>query len=142
MTARTRRSTCCRARQKQIVRTEAFWIDTWLRNQYKGLERRYIIHDAAAKEVDEDTFYHTRESGGTRISSAYRVATDLVRKSFPESQWNIYFFQFSDGDNWGEDNSQSLDLLRDEALQEAAREVVLAAVGELDEVVDPRAELW
>jgi uncharacterized sporulation protein YeaH/YhbH (DUF444 family) len=102
--------------QKHIVRTEAFWIDTWLRNQYKGLERRYIIHDAAAKEVDEDTFYHTRESGGTRISSAYKVAADLVRRSFPESQWNIYFFQFSDGDNWGEDNSQSLDLLREALL--------------------------
>jgi sporulation protein YhbH len=102
--------------QKSIVRTESFWIDTWLRNQYKGIERRYIIHDAAAKEVDEETFYHTRESGGTRISSAYRVATELVQKSFPVSQWNIYFFQFSDGDNWGEDNSQSLELLRNELL--------------------------
>ncbi len=102
--------------QKEIVRTESFWIDTWLRNEYQGLERRYIIHDAAAREVDEHTFYHTRESGGTRISSAYRVAADLVRNSFPPAQWNIYFFQFSDGDNWGEDNSQSLGLLRNELL--------------------------
>ena len=66
--------------QKEIVRTEAFWIDTWLRSQYEGLERRYIIHDAAAKEVDEQTFYHTRESGGTRISSAYKVAAETDRK--------------------------------------------------------------
>ena len=64
--------------QKEIVRTESFWIDTWLRSQYQGLERRYIIHDAAAKEVDEHTFYHTRESGGTRISSAYKVCQDLI----------------------------------------------------------------
>ncbi len=56
--------------QKHIVRTEAFWIDTWLASQYGGIETRYIIHDAVAKEVDEQTFYHTRESGGTRISSA------------------------------------------------------------------------
>ena len=90
--------------QKEIVRTEAFWIDTWLKSQYDGVERRYIIHDAAAKEVDEHTFYHTRESGGTRISSAYRVAADLIEPRFPPSEWNIYFFQFSDGDNWGEDN--------------------------------------
>src|SRR5690606_10336453 len=48
--------------QKQLVRTEAFWIDTWLTSQYDGIETRYIIHDAAAREVDEDTFYHTRES--------------------------------------------------------------------------------
>lgn len=102
--------------QKKIVRTEAFWIDTWLRRQYNGIERRYIIHDAAAKEVDEQTFYHTRESGGTRISSAYNVCQDLIGREFPPSQWNIYCFQFSDGDNWGEDNKESLRILADQLL--------------------------
>src|SRR6202007_915115 len=53
--------------QKELGATESFWIDPGLRSQYQGLERRYIIHDASAKEVDENTFYHTRESGGTRI---------------------------------------------------------------------------
>ena len=98
--------------QKHIVRTESFWIDTWLRSQYEGISRRYIIHDAVAREVDEDTFYRTRESGGTRISSAYRVAKEVVQRDFPPSEWNIYFFQFSDGDNWGEDNRESLTLLK------------------------------
>lgn len=102
--------------QKQIVRTEAFWIDTWLRSQYDGLERRYIIHDAAAKEVDQDTFYRTRESGGTRISSAYQVCIELMNRSFPSADWNLYIFQFSDGDNWGEDNQASLRLLREHIL--------------------------
>ncbi len=99
--------------QKEIVRTEAFWIDTWLRSQYDGIERRYVIHDAAAKEVDEDTFYHTRESGGTRISSAYTVCADLLENQFPIDFWNNYCFQFSDGDNWGEDNQQALEMLAD-----------------------------
>lgn len=102
--------------QKEIVRTEAFWIDTWLRSQYDGVERRYIIHDAAAKEVDEHTFYHTRESGGTRISSAYKVCSDLIDKSFSPTDWNIYCFQFSDGDNWGEDNRLAIQLLREHLL--------------------------
>lgn len=102
--------------QKEIVRTEAFWIDTWLRRQYSGLERRYIIHDAAAKEVDEETFYHTRESGGTRISSAYKLAAELITTQFPFSDWNIYCFQFSDGDNWGEDNKESLRILEQDIL--------------------------
>lgn len=102
--------------QKHIVRTEAFWIDTWLKSQYGGLEVRYIIHDAAAKVVDEEMFYHTRESGGTRISSAYKVCTDLIGTEFPATDWNIYCFQFSDGDNWGEDNQVSLRLLREELL--------------------------
>ena len=45
--------------QKEIVRIESFWIDTWLRRQYKGIETRFIIHDAAAREVDRDTFFRT-----------------------------------------------------------------------------------
>jgi uncharacterized sporulation protein YeaH/YhbH (DUF444 family) len=102
--------------QKEIVRTAAFWLDAWLQSQYRGVETRYIIHDAAAKEVDEHTFYHTRESGGTRISSAYKVCADLIEREFPASEWNIYCFQFSDGDNWGEDNEKSLELLRDALL--------------------------
>lgn len=102
--------------QKQIVRTEAFWIDTWIKSQYGGSEVRYIIHDAAAKVVDEHTFYHTRESGGTRISSAYKACTELIAREFPPSEWNIYCFQFSDGDNWGEDNQISLRVLREDIL--------------------------
>ena len=102
--------------QKEIVRTEAFWIDTWLRSQYGGLETRYIIHDAAAKEVDEETFYHTRESGGTRISSAYQVCNDLIDEQLPPEEWNIYCFHFSDGDNWGEDNEICMELLREKLM--------------------------
>ena len=67
--------------QKEIVRTEAFWIDTWLKSQYDGVTTRYIIHDAVAREVDEHTFYHTRESGGTRISSAYTLANKIIDES-------------------------------------------------------------
>jgi sporulation protein YhbH len=102
--------------QKEIVRTESFWIDTWLRSQYTGIERRYIIHDASAKEVDENTFYHTRESGGTRISSAYKVCQDLLKAKFDPAEWNIYCFQFSDGDNWGEDNRAALNMLKEDLL--------------------------
>src|SRR5688500_14999106 len=102
--------------QKEIVRIESFWLDTWLKSQYDGLETRYIIHDAAAREVDEQTFYHTRESGGTRISSAYKVCIELIQRQFPSSEWNIYAFQFSDGDNWGEDNQLSFRLLEEEIM--------------------------
>jgi len=91
--------------QKEIVRIESFWIDTWLRSQYKGLESRYIIHDAVAKEVDRDTFFRTRESGGTMISSAYKLTAKMIEDEFPPSEWNIYPFHFSDGDNWSVDDT-------------------------------------
>ena len=87
--------------QKEIVRIESFWIDTWIRKHYDGLETRYIIHDAAAREVDRETFYSTRESGGTRISTAYALAAQIAERDYPPEEWNLYFFHFSDGDNWG-----------------------------------------
>ena len=101
--------------QKEIVRTESFWIDTWLRSQYKGIETRYIIHDTVAREVDEKTFYSTRESGGTLISSAYKMCHKLIQTEYPANQWNIYPFHFSDGDNWsGEDTKLCFDILQNE----------------------------
>lgn len=103
--------------QKEIVRAESFWIDTWLRTQYKGLEVRYIIHDATAREVDRETFFHTRESGGTMISSAYKLCRDIIKADYPPSSWNIYPFHFSDGDNWSADDTRlCVEVLRDEVL--------------------------
>jgi uncharacterized sporulation protein YeaH/YhbH (DUF444 family) len=102
--------------QKEIVRIEAFWIDTWLRSQYDGIQRRYIVHDAVAHEVDEDTFYRVRESGGTRISSAYQKAAEIIARDFPPAEWNLYCFQFSDGDNWGEDSRECSRFLTDHLL--------------------------
>jgi len=100
--------------QKEIVRIESFWIDTWLRSQYKGIESRYIIHDASAREVDRDTFFRTRESGGTMISSAYRKCLEIMDKDYPSGEWNIYPFHFSDGDNWSaDDTAQCVKLIKE-----------------------------
>ncbi len=104
--------------QKEIVRTEAFWINTWLRSQYKGVETRYIIHDATAKEVDEETFFRTKESGGTLISSAYKLCEQIITQDYAPSDWNIYPFHFSDGDNWStEDTKACIELMKSSLLQ-------------------------
>lgn len=103
--------------QKEIVRLTSFWLDTWLSTQYGGLERRYIIHDATAREVDQQTFYRTKESGGTLISSAYRLALKLIEENYPSNEWNIYLFHFSDGDNWsGNDTAECMKLLDQQLL--------------------------
>ncbi|MBI3541082.1 MAG: DUF444 family protein [Deltaproteobacteria bacterium] len=103
------------AEQKEIVRIESFWIDAWIRSQYQGLETRYIVHDAVAREVDRDTFYRTRESGGTIISSAYKLCLEMIKSDYLSSEWNIYPFHFSDGDNWsGADTQECLRLVQEE----------------------------
>jgi len=102
--------------QKEIVRIEAFWIDTWIKAHYQGVENVYIVHDAVAHLVDEHTFYHTRESGGTKISSAYSLADKLITTKYPPDQWNIYAFHFSDGDNWGDDIPHCIEILTEKLL--------------------------
>ncbi len=104
------------SKKKELVRLTAFWIDTWLRSQYAKLEVRYIIHDAQAREVDQHQFYHTRESGGTAISSAYELCAETMWEHYHPADWNIYPFHFSDGDNWADDNSKCAELLGQDIL--------------------------
>lgn len=102
--------------QKEIVRIESFWIDTWLRSQYKGLETRYVIHDSEAKEVDKDTFFRTRESGGTKISSAYDLCMKIINAEYNFAEWNVYPFHFSDGDNWAGDTEKCIEILTNQLI--------------------------
>ncbi len=103
--------------QKEIVRIKAFWIDTWLRHQYDNLEVVYVVHDAVARIVDQETFFHLRESGGTKISSAYELLLSQMLEKYRPEEWNIYPFHYSDGDNWSaRDTERCVALLRDEIL--------------------------
>ncbi len=103
--------------QKELVRLEAFWIDAWLRKNYQGIESRYIVHDVRAGEVDRETFFRVREDGGTRISSAFRLARELIDHHYSPQDWNIYLFHFSDGDNSSEsDSRECCTLLNDNLL--------------------------
>ncbi len=112
--------------QKQTVRTEAWWISLWLRKAYPGLKEGYIIHDASAQVVDEEAFYHTKESGGTKISSAYGLCADVIegkRQLYDETinaaDENIYVIHFSDGDNYGDDDKTATDIVAERILQKA-----------------------
>lgn len=103
--------------QKELVRLEAFWIDTWLRRNYEGVESRFIVHDVRAQEVDRKTFFSVREDGGTRISSAFTACKELVDTHYDPSDWNTYLFHFSDGDNSSDaDNRFCVKLLEEELL--------------------------
>jgi sporulation protein YhbH len=103
--------------QKELVRLTAFWIETWLRSQYQQVEICYVVHDAAAREVDQDTFYHLREGGGTKISSAYYLCNKIIDQRYSPEEWNVYPFHFSDGDNWGGgDTDKCIELLKQELL--------------------------
>ena len=67
--------------------------------------------------MDRHTFFHTRESGGTMISSAYNLALQIIEAEYPTSNWNVYPFHFSDGDNWSADDTRvCVELLQEKIL--------------------------
>jgi uncharacterized protein len=121
-------------RKKELVRLTAFWIDTWLQANYKNIITRYIVHDAIAHEVDSQTFYSLRESGGTRISSAYELCNELIQRYFNPEDWNLYAFHFSDGENYDDRDDQSCLNLLEEALLPA---VNLFCYGEVRSGIGP-----
>jgi uncharacterized protein len=99
--------------EKYISRSFYFWMVRFLRTKYDHVKIVFITHHTEAKEVDEEAFFNLGESGGTKVSSAYQLALDIVKDRYPPALWNIYPFHFSDGDNWGEvDNQRCLDLVR------------------------------
>jgi uncharacterized sporulation protein YeaH/YhbH (DUF444 family) len=71
----------------------------FLQRQYKDVDVVFIRHTHEAGEVDEETFFHSPETGGTVVSTAYAEMSRIVRERYPIAEWNIYAAQASDGDN-------------------------------------------
>lgn len=92
--------------EKYISRSFYFWMVRFLRKKYNNVKIVFITHHTDAKEVDEETFFQLGESGGTRVSSAYRLALDIIEQKYDPAHWNIYPFHFSDGDNWGDSDNR------------------------------------
>lgn len=92
--------------EKYISRAFYFWMVAFLRSKYDRVEIVFIAHHTEAKEVSEEEFFTRGESGGTKASSAYRLALETIDARYPPDAWNIYPFHFSDGDNWPSDNEE------------------------------------
>ncbi|WP_371186827.1 YeaH/YhbH family protein [Thalassotalea maritima] len=88
----------------------------FLSRNYQTIEVVYITHHTTAKEVTEQEFFYSRETGGTIVSSALQLMSDIISKRYSPSQWNIYGAQASDGDNWQDDNDKCCRLLQDKIL--------------------------
>lgn len=83
----------------------------FLQRNYDHTEVVFIRHHTSAKEVDEEEFFYSRETGGTIVSSALKMMKEIMAERYPISDWNIYAAQASDGDNWNDDSSTCSDLL-------------------------------
>ncbi len=83
----------------------------FLKRNYEKIEVVFIRHHTVAKEVDEQEFFYSRETGGTVVSSALVMMADIIAERYPTSSWNIYAAQASDGDNWHHDSPACKEIL-------------------------------
>lgn len=83
----------------------------FLTRAYEKIEVVFIRHHTAASEVDEHEFFHSRESGGTIVSSALNLTAETIQQRYASSDWNVYVAQASDGDNWDNDSSNCRQIL-------------------------------
>ena len=84
----------------------------FLERNYEKTEVVFIRHHTSAKEVSEQDFFYSRETGGTIVSSALELMSDIIEKRYDPAEWNIYGAQASDGDNWDDDSPQCAEILR------------------------------
>ncbi|HYM30828.1 MAG TPA: YeaH/YhbH family protein [Candidatus Cybelea sp.] len=97
---------------KDLAKRFFLLLHLFLRSKYEHLDIVFIRHTSEAQEVDEDTFFHSRESGGTVVSSALREMQKIVAERYPIDDWNIYAAQASDGDNFSSDTETCGELIQ------------------------------
>lgn len=97
--------------RKDIAKRFFILLYLFLTRTYERIQVVFIRHHTIAMEVDEDNFFHSRETGGTVVSSALELMHEIVQARYPTSDWNIYAAQASDGDNWSSDSPHCRDLL-------------------------------
>ena len=102
--------------RKDIAKRFFILLYLFLMRAYERIEVVFIRHHVNAKEVDEEEFFGSRESGGTVVSSALKLMLEVARARYPVADWNIYVAQASDGENWAADSELCRELLLGEVL--------------------------
>lgn len=97
--------------KKYLARSFCFLIYQFIRHKYQHVDIVFIAHHTEAMEVDENNFFNVGTGGGTTVSAGLKMCHDIISKRYHPTNWNIYTFQCSDGDNWSEDNDKTLECI-------------------------------
>ena len=98
--------------ERQLAKTFFFFALQGIRRQYAKVETAFIAHSAQAWEFNEAQFFQTSGTGGTVSSTAFKLTHEIIQERFDPSQYNIYLFYASDGENMVDDREPSAELLR------------------------------
>lgn len=99
--------------KKDIAKRFFILLYLFLTKNYEKIELVFIRHHTSAKEVNEEEFFYSRETGGTVVSSALELLSHIIDARYPPTSWNIYVAQASDGDNWNADSPYCQELLQE-----------------------------
>ncbi|PJD92410.1 MAG: hypothetical protein CK424_05765 [Legionella sp.] len=102
--------------KKDIAKRFFILLYLFLQRSYAKIELVFIRHHTSAKEVSEQDFFYSRETGGTVVSSALELLHHTIETRFNPNAWNIYVAQASDGDNWNADSPQCTALLQEKLI--------------------------
>ncbi len=102
--------------KKEIAKRFFILLYLFLMKNYDKIELVFIRHHTSAKEVNEEDFFYSRETGGTVVSSALELMHQIICKRYPPAAWNIYAAQASDGDNWNADSPYCLEILQNKLI--------------------------
>lgn len=102
--------------KKDIAKRFFILLYMFLTKNYEKIELVFIRHHTSAKEVNEEEFFYSRETGGTVVSSALELLSAIIEARYPPESWNIYVAQASDGDNWNADSPYCQELLQDKIM--------------------------
>ena len=102
--------------RKDLAKRFYILLHLFLTRHYERIEIVFVRHHTTAKEVDEEEFFYSAESGGTIVSSALELTAEIIDERFPLDRWNIYVAQASDGDNWDSDSPRCKELLLNDIL--------------------------
>jgi uncharacterized sporulation protein YeaH/YhbH (DUF444 family) len=130
---------------KDLAKRFYILLHIFLTRRYRHVEIVFIRHTDRATEVDEETFFGSRETGGTLVSSALIEMKRVIAERYDPNDWNIYAAQASDGDNVSSDGPTATDLLRADILP-ACQHFAYLEVGDENGpragFVEHRTTLW
>ncbi|MET0598158.1 MAG: YeaH/YhbH family protein [Mesorhizobium sp.] len=104
-------------REKDLAKRFFVLLHLFLKRRYERTDIVFIRHTHEAQEVDEDTFFHSTQSGGTVVSTALEEMKRVILDRYPSKEWNIYAAQASDGDNSGDDSQRCVAMLDQEIMK-------------------------
>lgn len=133
-------------REKDLAKRFFVLLHLFLKRRYERIDIVFIRHTDEAREVDEETFFFSKQSGGTIVSTALEEMQRIILDRYPSNIWNIYAAQASDGDNASGDSDLCAALLRDELMKlcqyYAYVEIIDERESEIFGTTDNGTSLW